>query len=159
MYHSIESLLVVDCGEGGVFGSAVLTRQTGTTSEVTANNNSKTGTLQQRAGAWRSHDGHSLGGDVNGRAHRLQALAADPAAVLAAADPVQLGGHTGDQQQHFAQDDKHWQGQRHHEAGRQVEAVGLLLEGPLPAKQEAVQRGDEQGDVAKGGLREIRQPH
>lgn len=107
-----------------------------------------------RVGWWRSHDGHSLGGDVDSRAHRLQALAADPAAVLAAADPVQLGGHAGEQQQQLAQDDQHRQGQRHHEAGRQVEAVGLLLEGPLPAKQEAMERGDEQGDVAQSGLRE-----
>lgn len=91
---------------------------------------------------------------MDGRAHRLQALAPDPAAVLPAADPVQLGGHAWEQQQHLPQDDQHWQGQSHHEAGRQVEAVGLLLEGPLPAEQEAVQRGDEQSDVAKGGLRE-----
>lgn len=93
---------------------------------------------------------------MHGRAHWLQALAADLAAVLAAADPVQLGGHAREQQQHLAYDDQNGQGQRHHEAGRQVEAVGLLLEGPLPAEQEAVQGGDEQGDVAQGGLQERR---
>lgn len=103
-----------------------------------------------------SHDGDALRGHVcGGRPHRLQAvLAAAPPGVQAAADAVQLGGDAGQQHQQLPQDDGHRQSQRHHEAGRQEEAVRLLLEGPAPPEQQPVQRGDEQSDVAQGRLDE-----
>ena len=65
---------------------------------------------------------------------------------------MQLEGHAGEQQHHLAQDDAHRQGQRHHKVRGQVEAVGVLLERPLPAEQQAVEGGNEQRDVAQRGL-------
>ncbi len=89
---------------------------------------------------------------MGSRAHWLQALAPELTAVLASANPVELAGHTGEQHQHLPQYDTHWQGQGHHEAGGQVETVGLLLKGSLPAKQQAMEGSNEQGDVAQSGL-------
>lgn len=89
---------------------------------------------------------------MDGRAHRLQALAAALAAVQAPANLVEFGGHAREQHQHLPQNDQHRQGQGHHEARGQVETVGLLLEGSLPAEQEAVKCSNEQGDVAQSGL-------
>lgn len=67
---------------------------------------------------------------------------------------MEFAGHTGEQHKHLAQYDTHWQGQGDHEAGRQVEAVGLLLKSSLPSKQQAVEGSDEQGDVAQSGLQQ-----
>lgn len=99
-----------------------------------------------------SHDGDSLRRDVCSRAHGLQALAAVLTAVHAAADLVQLAADAGEQHEHLPQNHTHGQRQGHHEAGGQVEAVGVLLEGFLPAEQQAVQGRDEQSDVAQRGL-------
>lgn len=95
---------------------------------------------------------------MGSRAHWLQALAPILTAVLAPADPVELVGHTGEQHQHLPHYDTYRQGQGNHKAGGQVETVGLLLKGSLPAKQQAVEGSDEQGDVAQSGL-EQRQGH
>lgn len=91
-----------------------------------------------------------------GQAHWIKAVSLS--AVLAApTDPVELPGHAGEQQDHLSQNDAHRQGQGHHEAGGQVEVVGLLLEGPLPAEQQGVECGNEQSDIAQSRLR--RQGH
>lgn len=107
----------------------------------------------------RSHDGDSLRRNVDSRAHRLQALAAVLTAVQAPANLVEFAGHAGEQHQQLPQYNKHWQGQGHHEAGGQVETVGLLLKGSLPAKQQAVEGSNEQGNVAQSGLEKDRMTH
>lgn len=99
-----------------------------------------------------SHDGDSLRWNVGSRAHRLQALAPVLTAVLTPADPVEFAGNAREKHQHFPQYDAHRQGQGHHETWGQIETVGLLLEGSLPAKQQAVEGGDEQGNVSQSGL-------
>lgn len=111
--------------------------------------------LKNRAGSselQRSHDGDSLGRNMDGRAYRLQALAAALTAVQAPANLVEFAGHTGEQHQQLAQYNKDRQGQGHHEAGGQVETVGLLLKRSLPAEQQAMEGRDEQRDVAQSGL-------
>lgn len=65
---------------------------------------------------------------------------------------MEFAGYTGEQHQQLAQYNKHRQGQGHHKAGGQVETVGLLLKGSLPAEQQAMEGSDEQGDVAQSGL-------
>lgn len=89
---------------------------------------------------------------MDSRAYRLQALAAPLTAVQAPANLVEFAGHAGEQHQQLAQYDEYRQGQGHHEAGGQVETVGLLLKGSLPAEQQAVEGSDEQGDVTQSGL-------
>lgn len=100
----------------------------------------------------RSHDGDPLRRNVGSRPHGLQALAPVLAAVHAPADPVELAGDAGEQHQHLSQYYAHGQGQGHDEAGGKVETVGLLLKGSLPAKQQAVEGGNEQSNVAQSGL-------
>ena len=117
---------------------------------------SKHGSLKSAVSPVGSHDGDPFGGHLHGRGARRGGLGPERAgglAVLAAAaDTVKLEGHAGEQQHHLAQDDANRQGQRHHKVRGQVEAVGVLLERPLPAEQQAVEGGNEQRDVAQRGL-------
>lgn len=99
--------------------------------------------------AARSHDGDPLRGHVGSGAEPPPAV---PPGLPALADAAHAASQAGQQQQPLAQQHGHRQGQRHGEAGRQVEAVRLLLEGPAPAVEQRVQRADEQGDVAQRRL-------
>ena len=99
-----------------------------------------------------SHDGDSLRWNMGSWTHWLQALAPVLTAIHSPADPMELAGNTGKQNHHLSQYHTNRQGQGHHEAGGQVETVGLLLKGPLPPKQQAMEGGNEQGNVAQSGL-------
>lgn len=67
---------------------------------------------------------------------------------------MEFAGNTREQHQHLSQYDTHRQGQGHHETRGQIETVGLLLKGSLPAKQQTVEGGNEQGDVSQSGLQQ-----
>lgn len=71
------------------------------------------------------------------------------AGLPAPADTVQLAAEAGQQQQDLAQDHRDGEYQGEHEAGRQVEAVGLLLKGPTPPEQQAMKCGNQEGNITQ----------
>lgn len=99
-----------------------------------------------------SHDGDSLRWNVGSWSHRLQALALIQITVQSFSDLVELVGHAGEQHYYLSQYDAHRQSQGDHKAGGQVEAVGLLLKGPFPAKQQTMEGGYQEGNVAQSRL-------
>lgn len=78
---------------------------------------------------------------------------ADVSALLpAAADLREPPGYAGQEESQAARKNHEGENQDHNEGGRQVEAVLLRIKGAVPAVEERVDGGHEQGTVTERGL-------